>query len=157
MRENEMSERKCPVCGEIMIHTDLTDMDRCNNPTCGDMHVLIPPNYQTYADRLTAQLSELQRCYDMSIKDRSESLNDRQILAARVAELERELKSEKEQGIWWAGQCGKSDANANDLRRELAAAKAENERWKRMYGEMKNANDSLAAAVFNQKGATDGK
>jgi hypothetical protein len=52
--------RKCPVCGEIMIHTDLTDMDRCNNPTCGDMHVLIPPNYQTYADRLAARVAELE-------------------------------------------------------------------------------------------------
>jgi hypothetical protein len=55
-----MSEKKCPVCGEIMIHTDLTDMDRCNNPTCGDMHVLIPPNYQTYADRLAARVAELE-------------------------------------------------------------------------------------------------
>jgi hypothetical protein len=92
MRENEMSDRKCPVCGEIMIHTDLTDMDRCNNPTCGDMHVLIPPNYQTYADRL----------------------------AARVAELERENKAMKILDDNWLKLC-------NELKAELAAAKAENE------------------------------
>jgi hypothetical protein len=100
-----MSERKCPVCGEVMEvgikYIDDTFDNWCSNDSCpsvGDYgHLVIPQNYKTEADRLTA----------------------------RVAELEMELKSEKEQGIWWAGQCGKSDANANDLRRELAAAKAE--------------------------------
>jgi DNA repair exonuclease SbcCD ATPase subunit len=77
---------------------------------------------------------------------------------SRVAELEAENNELKLNSDWWQrGQIEAFEIRCRKFEAALASAKAENERWKRMYGEMKNANDSLAAAVFNQKGATDGK
>lgn len=71
-----MADRKCPVCGEAMMLTKLTGMLRCNNPVCGDMHVLIPADYETYSDRLATE-RDAAKAENAELKERVKELEAR--------------------------------------------------------------------------------
>jgi DNA repair exonuclease SbcCD ATPase subunit len=109
-------------------------------------------------DRLHGEVLKGNNYSDALYEEKSDQRKELAAAKSRVAELEAENNELKLNSDWWQrGQIEAFEIRCRKFEAALASAKAENERWKRMYGEMKNANDSLAAAVFNQKGATDGK
>ena len=84
-----MSERRCPVCGEAM--TVMKHYTMCDNRNCPtSAPLVIDIDAQTYADRLSSRVSELEADYK-----ECEEENDH--FTAEIGKLSHELAAAKEE------------------------------------------------------------
>jgi DNA repair exonuclease SbcCD ATPase subunit len=106
-----MTNRLCPVCGEAMTKTEL-DIWRIGD-VCKPCNLTIRCSFKTYADRLDAELETVTQAnaYNLDIN---------KMLAARVAELEKENKQLRLPPDDYEKMCFMQSSKTNDeLRAEI--------------------------------------